>query len=47
MATWNGLNGWNGSCYCSGRGGIAYVNALMLVPMFRRYIPEEQQEIEL
>lgn len=30
-----------------GPGGIAYVNALMLVPMFRRYIPEEQQEIEL
>lgn len=30
-----------------GPGGIAYVNALMLVPMFRRYIPEEQQETEL
>ena len=27
-----------------GPGGIAYVNALMLVPVFRSYIPEEQQE---
>ncbi len=27
-----------------GPGCIAYVNALMLVPLFRRYIPEEQQE---
>ena len=27
-----------------GPGSIAYVNALMLVPVFRSYIPEEQQE---
>lgn len=27
-----------------GPGTIAYINALMLVPVFRRYIPEEQQE---
>ena len=27
-----------------GPGGIAYVNALMLVPVFRSYIQEEQQE---
>lgn len=27
-----------------GPGGIAYLNALMLVPVFRRYIPQEQEE---
>lgn len=27
-----------------GPGGIAYINALMLVPMFHRYIEEEYQE---
>ncbi len=27
-----------------GPGGIAYINAMMLVPMFQHYIKEEQQE---
>lgn len=29
-----------------GPGLIAYVNSLMLVPLFRRYIPQEQEETE-